>query len=204
MRAAASRTFWTAGSVRPTRMPMMAMTTNNSISVNARRERDMMTASQGRHFYIYAVTAAALAALAAGCGRPRSPVEGKGAAELGRMLRGGDPAAQAAGAYGLSRLGAEAAPAVPALAEALKSPDALVRQNAALALGAVGPEANPAVPALTTALADFEWAVRRQAALSLGQIGPGAKSALPALRKLSGDPNSQVRKAAKEATAKIQ
>src|SRR5690349_5201834 len=37
MRAAASRTFWTAGSNNPIRMAMMAMTTNNSISVNARR-----------------------------------------------------------------------------------------------------------------------------------------------------------------------
>src|SRR5262245_21407861 len=33
MRAAASRTFWTAGSKRPMRMAMMAMTTSSSISV---------------------------------------------------------------------------------------------------------------------------------------------------------------------------
>jgi hypothetical protein len=37
MRAAASRTFWTAGSKRPIRMAMMAMTTKSSISVNAGR-----------------------------------------------------------------------------------------------------------------------------------------------------------------------
>ena len=37
MRAAASRTFCTAGSSSPIRMPMMAITTNNSISVNAVR-----------------------------------------------------------------------------------------------------------------------------------------------------------------------
>ena len=36
-RAAASRTFCTAGSRMPIRMPMIAMTTSNSISVNARR-----------------------------------------------------------------------------------------------------------------------------------------------------------------------
>jgi hypothetical protein len=35
MRAAASRTFWTAGSKRPIRIAMMAITTNSSISVNA-------------------------------------------------------------------------------------------------------------------------------------------------------------------------
>jgi len=37
MRAAASRTFWTAGRRRPIRMAMIAITTNNSISVKARR-----------------------------------------------------------------------------------------------------------------------------------------------------------------------
>src|SRR3954451_16084439 len=40
MRAAASRTFWTAGSSRPMRMAMMAMTTSNSISVKPRRTLD--------------------------------------------------------------------------------------------------------------------------------------------------------------------
>jgi hypothetical protein len=39
MRAAASRIFCTAGSNRPIRMAMMAMTTSNSISVNADRAR---------------------------------------------------------------------------------------------------------------------------------------------------------------------
>src|SRR5436305_1778311 len=39
MRAAASRTFCTAGRSRPISTAMMAMTTSNSISVNPRRER---------------------------------------------------------------------------------------------------------------------------------------------------------------------
>src|SRR3954471_14484422 len=39
VRAAASRTFWTAGSSRPMRMAMMAITTSSSISVNPRRTR---------------------------------------------------------------------------------------------------------------------------------------------------------------------
>src|SRR5579884_3825997 len=38
IRDAASRTFWTAGRSRPIRMAMMAITTSNSMSVNARRE----------------------------------------------------------------------------------------------------------------------------------------------------------------------
>src|SRR5262245_34123572 len=37
MRAAASRTFWTAGRSRPIRMAMMAMTTSSSIRVKADR-----------------------------------------------------------------------------------------------------------------------------------------------------------------------
>jgi hypothetical protein len=37
IRLAASRIFWTAGSNRPIRMAMMAITTSNSIRVNARR-----------------------------------------------------------------------------------------------------------------------------------------------------------------------
>src|SRR5262245_32151577 len=43
MRAAASRTFWTAGSKRPMRTAMIAITTSNSISVNALRDEEDMT-----------------------------------------------------------------------------------------------------------------------------------------------------------------
>src|SRR2546423_11617165 len=39
VRAAASRTFWTAGRSRPMRMAMIAITTNNSISVKPGRGR---------------------------------------------------------------------------------------------------------------------------------------------------------------------
>src|SRR5262245_25177058 len=42
MRAAASRTFCTAGSSRPMRTAMMAMTTSSSISVNAERREALM------------------------------------------------------------------------------------------------------------------------------------------------------------------
>src|SRR5262245_17336238 len=40
MRAAASRTFCTAGSSKPMRIAMIAITTNNSISVKPRRHRE--------------------------------------------------------------------------------------------------------------------------------------------------------------------
>src|SRR5438067_1570163 len=41
VRAAASRTFWTAGSSSPIRIAMIAITTNSSISVKAERLRRM-------------------------------------------------------------------------------------------------------------------------------------------------------------------
>src|SRR5262249_41802361 len=47
MRAAASRTFWTAGRSRPIRMAMMAMTTSSSISVKPPR-RFMLGIPRGR------------------------------------------------------------------------------------------------------------------------------------------------------------
>jgi hypothetical protein len=136
-----------------------------------------------------------------GC-RSKAPYEGRSVADLERLLRDPDPAKQVQGAFGLSRLGAKAQPAVPALIEALKK-DALVRQNAALALGRIGPEAKEAVPALIDALRDSDWTVRRQAALALGQIGPEARQAVPALEKLARDPDKLVRKAAQEALTQL-
>jgi HEAT repeat protein len=134
--------------------------------------------------------------------RSKLPYEGKNAAELEQMLRDPNPAVQAQGAFGLSRLGPEARAAVPALMDALKK-DRLVRKNAALALGQIGPDARDAVPALSEALGDSEWAVRRQAALALGQIGPEARKAIPGLQKVSRDPDPLVRQAAQKALKQI-
>src|SRR5262249_50272886 len=97
--------------------------------------------------------------------RSKAPYEGKSLTELERMLRDTNPKVQAQGAYGLSRLGPGARPAVPALREALGNTDPLVRQYAALALMQIGPEAQEVIPALIEALRDTEWAVQRQAAL---------------------------------------
>ena len=83
----------------------------------------------------------------------------------------------------LSRIGAEA---VPALIAALRDPDAPVRLQAARALSRIGPEAAPAVPALTAALSDHDVLVRRNAARALGQIGPAAKHAVPELIRALG------------------
>jgi HEAT repeat protein len=138
-----------------------------------------------------------------GCQGKRPPYENKSVEELERMLHDPSPAIQAQGAFGLSQVGEQAVPAVPALAEALTSNESQVRQNAALALGRIGPQAKAAVLPLTEALRDNDWPVRRQAAIALGRLREDAKPALPGLEKLTADGNTQVRKAAREAIAEI-
>ncbi len=81
----------------------------------------------------------------------------------------------------LGELGANAAPAVPALTSALRDDDAYVRNFAASALGLVGPAAGPAVPELIRALHDADESVVQAAQRALGGIGPGAKAAVPEL-----------------------
>src|SRR5438105_6784188 len=85
--------------------------------------------------------------LVLGC-HHQAPYEGKTVDQLSAMLRDPDPVVQTQGAFGLSRLGAEARVAVPALIEALPSDNARVRATTALALAEIGPEARAAVPAL--------------------------------------------------------
>jgi HEAT repeat protein len=91
-------------------------------------------------------------------------------------------------------MGASAAPAVPALAGALKDPDPVVRMAAGEALAAVGPGAKAAVPDLIAACRAPGQTVhvRRAAAQALGAIGPAAKDALPALREVAADPTPHV------------
>jgi HEAT repeat protein len=140
-----------------------------------------------------------LAVLMLGCGR--KPYEGRSVAELEAMLNDPNPTVQAQGAFGLSRHGEAAAPALLALKRALSYQNALVRQQAARALGEIG--AKDAVPALIKVLRDEEWSVRRQAAVALGKIGPAAHSAEPELVRSQRDANSLVRKAATQALAQI-
>ncbi len=85
---------------------------------------------------------------------------------------------QDAAEHALGRIGAVA---VPMLVEALRSPDAAIRQRAVEVLGRMGSEAASAVPALIPLLDDANPDVRRSAARTLGLIGPGAKDAVPSL-----------------------
>jgi HEAT repeat protein len=66
--------------------------------------------------------------------------------------------------------------AVPALAEALKDKNSVVRTNAAQALVKIGAEAQAAVPALAEALKDKEPGVRGHAAEALGRKSSAAQS----------------------------
>jgi HEAT repeat protein len=86
------------------------------------------------------------------------------------------------------RLGPQAAPAVPAIIEALRETaanedDLLFRRQAQVALAAVGPEAKDAVPVLIDSLASDDQEVRGTACYALGKIGAGAAEAVPALEK---------------------
>ncbi len=103
----------------------------------------------------------------------------------------------------ISRIGAGAQAAIPALIERLEDEKWHVRRAAATALTSMGPTAGPAVPALTKALTDEEWQVRRVAAEALASIGTASKPAVPALIELLGDEEWQARRAAAEALAAI-
>ncbi len=74
-------------------------------------------------------------------------------------------------------------PAVPALIEALKDPEARVRNAAASALWSLGPKARSAVPTLAAALADSDDGVRLGAVMALESVGPDAAAAVPALSR---------------------
>ncbi len=92
--------------------------------------------------------------------------------------------------------------AVPALLEALESPDENVKQGALQALMRVGPEAAPAVPRLIQFVRDDE--VRMFALPALASIGPAARAAAPlALEILQSDPSSTDRMQAAEVVAAV-
>jgi HEAT repeat protein len=108
-------------------------------------------------------------------------------------LKDPDPDTRRGAAFALSRIGRDAGPAVPALAEALKDESPRVRFEAAFALYKIGPGARDAVPALCAALKDEEPLVRMDAALALSEVGPDACDAIPALIEAIKDPDNRRR-----------
>jgi HEAT repeat protein len=94
-------------------------------------------------------------ALTAGGASAQSTPAGKEPVSRGRPLsewigdlKAAAPSVRNAAAYEIASLGPAAAPAVPALIEALDDPDAAVRFPVTVALGEIGPAAKAAVPRL--------------------------------------------------------
>lgn len=87
---------------------------------------------------------------------------------------------QETAADALGRIGP---PAVPALVEALKSPEADVRLKAVDVLARMGNDAKDATPDLIRLLDDPDERIRKAATRALGIIGPEAAPAVPALMR---------------------
>lgn len=85
-------------------------------------------------------------------------------------------------AFALGRFGADAAPAIPALMETMKSGHADTRRASIHALGSLGKQNAKVVKAIVGVLKnDPDFSLRAAAARSVGKIGPNAKDAIPAL-----------------------
>lgn len=96
----------------------------------------------------------------------------------------------------LRALGPEAAPAVPALADAVAGGDRRLTLDAMFVLEGIGASASAAIPALIDALHDDDMDISAQAAETLGALG---YEAVPALTTALGDEDWRVRQAACQA-----
>lgn len=115
-------------------------------------------------------------------------------AELLRLLRGRDADLQRAAAWGLGRLGAEAAPVtLGPLRAALGDPIEGVRAESATALGSLGPAARPAAGDLFRSLDDSRQDVRWRAARALARLPLTAGEHLEPLRAAVRSPDFFVR-----------
>jgi HEAT repeat protein len=104
----------------------------------------------------------------------------------------------------LGQIGAAATTeGVPALSEALKDSEVVVRETAAEALGKFGGQARTAAPSLIAVLADKETTVRRAALAALAQIGPDGKEVLPKLKPSFKDADPEVRRHALDVLGRL-
>ncbi|MGD0772967.1 MAG: DUF2961 domain-containing protein [Candidatus Solibacter sp.] len=119
--------------------------------------------------------------------------------ELGRASEAGRPATlRAIGAFG-----ADAAPAVSEVANALADPAADVRAAAAWALSQMGTAGAPAVPDLERTLSDSNLRVRSLSAVALRAMGPAAAKAIAGLVKALDDDSPAVRAVAADALGNL-
>jgi hypothetical protein len=112
-----------------------------------------------------------------------------GVPQLIRVLeRGKEPATRAKAATYLGLIGARAAPASSALAEALRDSNPAVRFQAVSALDQIGPAASDALPALRAALQLDNDEFRLRVVEALWDIGQDAERTVPVLVKVLRDP----------------
>jgi HEAT repeat protein len=103
-------------------------------------------------------------------GGPRVPIS-----QLIADLKAAAPQTRNGAAYELAHMGPAAAPAVPALIEALGDPAASVRYPVTIALREIGPAAKAAVPALKKVVDDdINDEVAASAKQALRHIDPSA------------------------------
>lgn len=94
----------------------------------------------------------------------------------------------------LELMGSDAAPAVPALIQAVSDRDRFVRWIAGRALGRMRPADQNVIMALAGLLRDPDLDVRQVAAVALERYGPTARAAVPALGQAveRGDPDARI------------
>jgi HEAT repeat protein len=109
-----------------------------------------------------------------------------------KQLESPDVKARTEAIHALGAIGADAEPAVPALADILtKDPEPVPRFEAAMALGKMRPASRSAVPALAAALTDKDLRVRMNAVIALAGLATESRPAIPALSKALEDETNE-------------
>jgi hypothetical protein len=145
-------------------------------------ERELHARSAGRTPYELAADARAnpLPALLAAA-ELANRLDPRAAPDLAALLRADDSAVRWWGAVGLLALGADAAPARPALLAALDDPSPEVRVTAAETLAALG-DLDRTLAVLATALRTDDIFARFAALNAAHRLGPRARPLVPAIR----------------------
>jgi HEAT repeat protein len=103
----------------------------------------------------------------------------------------------------IARFGVRGAKAVPALCNALKSPDGITTEEAAVALGKIGAHAPMAVPALIAYLKDGGARHRKYAIEGLRGYADDAQEAIPLIKEALKDEDHDTRAMAEDALRRM-
>jgi HEAT repeat protein len=146
---------------------------------------------------IVPLLAVALAVASPGCRKKEKPPD---PSRLLADLRSPDAEKSGQARLELIRMGE---PAVPGVAEMLRSGTPAERIAAANTLWGMGARAQAAIPDLVAALEDPDPGLRVTAAMALENMGPAAAPAVPGLTKAIRDREPKVRQAAVKALGAI-